>query len=62
MVEALFARPGLGRLLLEAAAVRDVPVAIGVVTVIALLYVVVMLVSSLLEHVIDPRLAKAVVA
>lgn len=57
VVEALFARPGLGRLLLEAATVRDVPVAIGVVTVIALLYVVVMLVSSVVEHVIDPRLA-----
>lgn len=57
VVEALFARPGLGRLLLEAATVRDVPVAIGVVTVIALLYVVVMIASSVLEHIIDPRLA-----
>lgn len=60
VVEALFARPGLGRLLLEAATVRDVPVAIGVVTVISLLYVAVMLVSSLVEHLVDPRLAEAV--
>lgn len=59
VVEALFARPGLGRLLLEAATVRDVPVAIGVVTIIALLYVAVMLISSALEYVIDPRLAKS---
>lgn len=59
VVEALFARPGLGRLLLEAATVRDVPLAIGVVTVIALLYVAVMLLSTVVEHFIDPRLTAA---
>ncbi|QIM17478.1 ABC transporter permease [Leucobacter insecticola] len=59
VVEALFARPGLGRLLLEAASVRDVPVVVGVVTVIALLYVAVMVLAALLEHVVDPRLAVA---
>lgn len=58
VVEALFARQGLGRLLLEAAALRDVPVVIGVVVVIALLYVVIMLVSDLLEALIDPRLRR----
>ena len=59
VVEALFARPGLGRLLLEAATVRDVPVVMGAVTVIALLYVAVMLASDVLERLIDPRAAKA---
>lgn len=56
VVEALFARQGLGRLLQEAATVRDVPVVIGSVVIIALLYVVIMIVSDVLEAVIDPRL------
>jgi peptide/nickel transport system permease protein len=60
VVEALFARQGLGRMLLEAATVRDVPVVIGSVVVIALLYVVIMLLSDLLEHVVDPRLRRGI--
>lgn len=56
VVEALFARPGLGRLLLEAATSRDVPVVIGAVSVIALSYVVIMLVSDAIEIAVDPRL------
>lgn len=55
VVESLFARPGLGRLLLEAATVRDIPVVIGVVTVIALLYVAIMLLASAVEAIVDPR-------
>lgn len=60
VVEALFARQGLGRMLLEAATMRDVPVVIGTVVVIALLYVVIMLVSDLLELLIDPRLRRGI--
>lgn len=55
VVEALFGRPGIGRLLLEAATDRDVPVVIGAVTVIALLYVAIMMASELVEGVLDPR-------
>lgn len=55
VVEVLFARQGLGRLLLEAATVRDVPVVIGAVVVIALLYVIVMIGSELVERLVDPR-------
>lgn len=55
VVEVLFARQGLGRLLLEAATVRDVPVVIGAVTVVALLYVVVMIGAELVERLVDPR-------
>lgn len=58
VVEVLFARQGLGRLLLEAASVRDVPVVVGAVTVVALCYVAVMLASELIEHLIDPRGAR----
>lgn len=56
VVEALFARQGLGRLLLEAASTRDVPVVIGAVTVISLLYIVILLITDVLEVVVDPRL------
>lgn len=56
VVETLFGRPGLGRLLIEATHARDVPVVIGVVLVIALGYVVVMSVADLLERAVDPRL------
>lgn len=56
VVETLFGRPGLGRLLIDATHSRDVPVVIGVVLVIALGYVVVMSVADVLERVVDPRL------
>ncbi|MHA3683612.1 ABC transporter permease [Leucobacter sp. HY1908] len=56
VVEALFARPGLGRLLLEAATGRDVPVVVGGVAIIALSYVVIMLVTDAIEIAVDPRL------
>ncbi|NHI17214.1 ABC transporter permease [Microbacterium excoecariae] len=56
VVEVLFARPGLGRLLQEAALQRDVPVVIGTVIVVALVYVVVVTVTDLAEAWLDPRL------
>ncbi|PRI10297.1 ABC transporter permease [Leucobacter massiliensis] len=59
VVEALFARQGLGRLLLESATVRDVPVVMGAVVVIALLYVAIMLLSDLAEVLVDPRLRRS---
>lgn len=55
VVEVLFARQGLGRLLLEAATVRDVPVVIGAVVVIALIYVLVMILAEVAEALVDPR-------
>src|SRR5699024_8777575 len=60
VVETLFARPGLGRLLIDATHARDVPVVIGVVLVVALGYVLIMAVTDLLERLIDPRAARAV--
>lgn len=56
VVEVLFGRPGLGRLLVDAALVRDVPVVIGAVVVVALGYVVVTALVDLLELALDPRL------
>ena len=56
VVESLFARPGLGRLLLDAATQRDVPLVIGAVVVVALVYVIVIALTDLAEHLLDPRL------
>ncbi|GAA1942912.1 ABC transporter permease [Microbacterium aquimaris] len=56
VVESLFARPGLGRLLLDGAMQRDVPLVIGAVVVVAFLYVAVVIVTDALELLVDPRL------
>jgi peptide/nickel transport system permease protein len=57
VVETIFARPGLGRTLLSAITVRDIPVVTGVVLVSALVYVVLTLVSDALTRLLDPRTA-----
>lgn len=56
VVETIFARPGLGRSLVQAVVVRDVPLVTGVVIVTALAYIVVTIVADLLSLAIDPRL------
>lgn len=57
VVETIFARPGLGRTLLSAITVRDIPVVTGVVLVSALVYVVLTLVTDAATRVLDPRTA-----
>ncbi|KQO93768.1 ABC transporter permease [Leifsonia sp. Leaf264] len=56
VVETIFARPGLGRTLLHAVESRDVPVVLGVVLLVALVYVVMTFVTDALSRVADPRL------
>ncbi|MEF2977372.1 ABC transporter permease [Subtercola sp. YIM 133946] len=56
VVETVFARPGLGRSLLNAVLIRDIPVVIGVVMVVALVYIVVTLLTDLADRIADPRL------
>ncbi|GHD09300.1 ABC transporter permease [Zhihengliuella salsuginis] len=56
VVEALFARGGLGRTLLSAVTLRDIPLVTGVVLVSALTYVVVMAAADVVERLVDPRL------
>jgi len=58
VVETLFARPGLGRLLIDGAMQRDVPLVIGAVVVVALVYVVVLVIGDALELLVDPRLRR----
>ncbi|MFB0835907.1 ABC transporter permease [Arthrobacter halodurans] len=59
VVESVFARPGLGRSLLSAVTLRDVPLVTGVALVSALAYVLVMAASELAERLVDPRLRAA---
>lgn len=56
VVETIFARPGLGRTLLNAVTVRDVPVVIGVVMIVAVAYILMTLLTDLASRIADPRL------
>ncbi|WP_423923445.1 ABC transporter permease [Frigoribacterium sp. 2-23] len=55
VVESVFARPGLGRTLLGAVTLRDIPLVTGVALVSALSYVVVVALGDLAERAVDPR-------
>lgn len=56
ITEAVFARPGLGRLVVEAILWKDLPVIQGVVLLIAATYVIINLVVDLATLALDPRL------
>jgi peptide/nickel transport system permease protein len=56
VVEQVFSRPGLGQLALGAVTGKDMPVVMGVVLVVALVYVIASTVVDLLYRVVDPRL------
>lgn len=55
VVELVFARPGLGKLLLDALLARDYPVVQGVCFLIAVLFILVNLIVDLLQPLLDPR-------
>jgi len=59
VVELVFARPGLGQVLVSAASARDIPLVSGVVMLVALLYVVANLLVDLAYTLVDPRLKGA---
>ncbi|OFX28395.1 MAG: hypothetical protein A2Z07_12720 [Armatimonadetes bacterium RBG_16_67_12] len=56
IVESVFARPGLGRLAVNAILARDFPVVQGIVLVVACMYVFVNLTVDTLYAVLDPRI------
>jgi ABC-type dipeptide/oligopeptide/nickel transport system permease component len=56
IVETVFSRPGLGRLLVTAILSKDYPTVQAVVLLIAVIYAVLNLVVDLLYPVLDPRL------
>ncbi|AXO88564.1 ABC transporter permease [Pseudomonas sp. K1(2024)] len=55
VIELLFARQGLGRLMLDATSNKDVPMVLGVTLLAAAVYVVVNLAVDLINRWIDPR-------
>jgi len=59
LVEVIFARPGLGQVLVNAVSNQDLPVVVGITILVALIYVVVNLLVDLLYVVVDPRLRTA---
>ncbi len=58
LVEIVFARPGLGRLVLDAINARNYPVLQGAVLVVVLLFVVTNLLVDLLYAALDPRMRR----
>lgn len=59
IVELVFARPGLGQVLVSAASSRDIPLVAGIVMLVAALYVVANLLVDLAYTIVDPRLRSA---
>ncbi|MFT3864210.1 MAG: ABC transporter permease [Solirubrobacterales bacterium] len=59
LVEVIYARPGLGQVLVQAVTNQDLPVVVGITMLVALIYVVVNLVVDLLYVLVDPRLRTA---
>ena len=56
IVESIFSRPGIGKILVTAVDSRDLPVVIGIVTLVAVFYVVANLLVDLAFTLLDPRL------
>lgn len=55
IVESLFVRPGIGRLLLDATIQQDYPIVLGVVVWSALVYSVLNMIADILQRLVDPR-------
>ncbi|MGG5819975.1 ABC transporter permease [Falsiroseomonas sp. HW251] len=58
LVEIVFARPGLGRLIYDAISIRNFPVVQGAVLVVVVLFVLVNLLVDLSYSAIDPRMRR----
>ncbi len=56
LVEVVFSWPGLGSLLVQSIVTRDLPLAQGAVLLIAVIYVVVNIVTDLIQAWLDPRI------
>jgi peptide/nickel transport system permease protein len=58
IVEAVFVRPGIGRVLVDAVTSQDMPVVVGVTLFVAAVYVLANLLVNLAFGRIDPRLRR----
>jgi ABC-type dipeptide/oligopeptide/nickel transport system permease component len=56
VIETVFGRPGIGRLIVDAILNKDFPLVQGIVLVVAISYVVVNLIVDLLYAFLDPRI------
>ena len=56
IVEVVFARPGIGQLLVSSVGTQDLPIVVAITLLVALVYVVANLLVDLLYGVVDPRL------
>ncbi|MGK5553428.1 ABC transporter permease [Actinomadura kijaniata] len=56
VVESVFARPGVGRVAVEAVMAKDMPVVVGAVLLASVVYVVVNTLVDLAQLLVDPRL------
>ena len=56
LIEAVFARPGIGGVLVTATQARDIPLVAGIVVICAALYVVTNLLVDWAYGIIDPRI------
>lgn len=59
IVEIVFVRPGVGRVLVDAVTSQDMPVVVGVTLIVAAVYVVANLVVDTAFNRVDPRLRRA---
>ena len=59
VVEAVFARPGLGRALLSAVLARDIPMVTGIALFSAAAYIIVMALTEAIERLVNPAGAEA---
>lgn len=58
VVETIFARPGLGRTLLSAVTIRDIPVVTAVALLSALTFILMTIATDLVDRIVDPRVTK----
>ena len=56
VVEAIFGLPGLGEVILDALVLKDVPVVMASVILIAVLFMLIVLIVDILYAYIDPRI------
>lgn len=59
IVESIFSRPGIGKVLVTAVNSQDLPIVVGVVVLVAAVYVVANLLVDAVYAVVDPRLRAA---
>ena len=59
IVESIFSRPGVGSVLVAAVNSQDLPVVVGIVTLVAVFYVTANLVVDVVSTLVDPRWSAA---